>query len=57
VSKSICMVYHSEKQIVTKTHPSHSGLVFAVAKISKIIGIPPPRKKKNTKKTAFFICD
>ena len=39
MSKSICIAYHSEKQIVTKTHPSHSGLVFAVAKICKIIGI------------------
>jgi len=31
-------VYHTEKQIVTKIYLSHSGFVFAVAKINKISG-------------------
>ena len=38
VSKSICIVYHTEKQIVTKIFLSHSGFVFAIAKISKKFG-------------------
>ena len=38
VGKSICIVYQSEKQIVTKIYLSHSGFEFAVAKISKKSG-------------------
>ena len=39
VSKSICIVYHTEKQIVTKIHLPHSGFVFTVAKIRKILDL------------------
>ena len=38
ISKSICIVYRTEKQIVTKDFLSHSGFVFAVAKVNKISG-------------------
>ena len=38
VGKSICIVYRAEKQIVTEIFLSHSDLMFAVAKLSKITG-------------------
>ena len=38
VSKSICIVYHTEKQIVTKIFLSHSGFAFAIAKVNKKVG-------------------
>ena len=37
-SKSIYILYHTEKQIVTKILLPHSGFVLAVAKVNKISG-------------------
>ncbi len=46
VCKSICIVYYTEKQIVTKIILSHSGFVFAVAKVRKISRFGKWKRKK-----------
>jgi len=40
-------VYHTEKQIVTRIYLSHSGFVFAIAKIGKISGFTLKKSPKN----------
>jgi len=55
VGKSICIVYRTEKQIVTKIFLSHSGFVFALAKVSKKVGFGKCFLRNLCKKTLLIL--